>query len=67
MENMLLLRPPPRSLLEGGPPKSVKAALERFDKKGLEQRRSGGAFAHIDGATLATPLIRSAQRLEDLF
>ena len=31
MEDMLLLRPPPRKLLEAGPPPSVKRALERFD------------------------------------
>ena len=30
MEDMLLLRPPPRSLLERGPPESVRQALRRF-------------------------------------
>ena len=30
MEDMLLVRPPPRKLSERGPPKSVRAALERF-------------------------------------
>ena len=33
MENMLLLRPPPRELLEAGPPPSVKRALERFGER----------------------------------
>ena len=31
MEDMLLLRPPPRTLLERGPPASVKRALRRFE------------------------------------
>ena len=33
MEDMLLLRPPPRALLEAGPPQSVRHALERFDER----------------------------------
>ena len=33
MEDMLLLRPPPRELLEAGPPKNVRQALERFDQR----------------------------------
>ena len=33
MEDMLLLRPPPRELLEGGPPAEVKAALQKFEAK----------------------------------
>ena len=32
MEDMLLLRPPPRTLVERGPPASVRRALQRFDK-----------------------------------
>ena len=32
MEDMLLLRPPPRELLERGPPVSVREALRRFDR-----------------------------------
>ena len=32
MDDMLLLRPPPRSLLERGPPSSVREALRRFEK-----------------------------------
>lgn len=31
MEDMLLLRPPPRTLLERGPPASVREALRRFE------------------------------------
>ena len=30
MEDMLLVRPPPRELLERGPPVSVRDALKRF-------------------------------------
>ena len=32
MADMLLLRPPPRTLLERGPPASVREALQRFEK-----------------------------------
>ena len=32
MGDMLLLRPPPRELLERGPPASVRKALQRFDE-----------------------------------
>ena len=31
MEDMLILRPPPRELLERGPPASVREALRRFE------------------------------------
>ena len=31
MEDLLVLRPPPRTLLERGPPASVKRALRRFE------------------------------------
>jgi len=33
MEDMLVLRPPPRDLLESGPPRNVRVALERFTSK----------------------------------
>ena len=32
MQDMLLIRPPPRKLLEQGPPASVRAALQRFER-----------------------------------
>ena len=32
MEDMLLVRPPPRWLLERGPPASARAALQRFER-----------------------------------
>ena len=32
MQDMLLVRPPPRERLERGPPASVREALKRFDK-----------------------------------
>ncbi len=32
MDDMLLLRPPPRQLLERGPPASVREALRRFER-----------------------------------
>jgi len=33
MDDMLLLRPPPRALLENGPPAEVRAALAQFDEQ----------------------------------
>ena len=33
MEDMLLLRPHPRTLLEAGPPAHVRRALERFEQQ----------------------------------
>ena len=33
MADMLLLRPPPRALLERGPPPGVRKALEHFQAK----------------------------------
>ena len=33
MADMLLLRPPPRELLEAGPPAEVRDALRQFESK----------------------------------
>ena len=33
MSDLLLLRPPPRSLLEGGPPASIREQLKQFDQR----------------------------------
>ena len=33
MSDMLLLRPPPRELLERGPPLNVRAQLQRFAER----------------------------------
>ena len=53
MEDMLLLRPPPRELLEGGPPKSVKQALERFETKRLESTDAAARLAADMGIVLS--------------
>ncbi len=45
MEDMLLLRPPPRDLLEGGPPPSVQKALARFEEKIAESTKTAAALA----------------------
>ena len=45
MEDMLLLRPPPRALLEAGPPENVKRALERFEQKITESNEAAAALA----------------------
>ena len=42
MADMLLLRPPPRELLERGPPASVRAALQRFER--VERDTVAGAI-----------------------
>ena len=36
MDDMLLIRPPPRELLERGPPVSVRDALKRFESTELD-------------------------------
>ena len=45
MDDMLLLRPPPRALLETGPPLSVRAALRRFEKKIADSNVAAAAIA----------------------
>ena len=35
MDDLLLLRPPPRELLEKGPPQSMVTALQQFEAKRL--------------------------------
>ena len=38
LEDMLILRPPPREFLERGPPASLRTALEEFDEKARSSR-----------------------------
>ena len=45
MEDMLLLRPPPRELLENGPPANVRRALDRFSKKIAEGTKAAEKLA----------------------
>ena len=45
MEDMLLLRPPPRELLENYPPANVRRALGRFSKKIAEGTRAAEKLA----------------------
>ena len=45
MEDMLLLRPPPRELLEGGPPADVLAALQEFEAKIASSTEGAAALA----------------------
>lgn len=52
MEDMLLLRPPPRALLEGGPPVSVRKALERFEGRFMESTELAAVLA----AEMSIPL-----------
>ena len=49
---MLLLRPPPRELLEAGPPASVRQALERFEQRVDEGTKAAEQLA----ADLGIPL-----------
>lgn len=43
MSDMLMLRPPPRALLERGPPASVRKALQKFER--IEQLTAARAIA----------------------
>ena len=52
MEDMLLLRPPPRAVLEAGPPAEVQAALAKFDKKITNSTEETDALAHSMGIDL---------------
>ena len=52
MEDMLLLRPPPRERLEPGPPRNVKAALERFRKTIDDNRKAAEELARSLGFSL---------------
>ena len=52
MADMLLLRPPPRALLEAGPPASVKKALARFEAKIAESTEAAAALAAEFGMSL---------------
>ena len=49
IEDMLLLRPPPRDLLERGPPASVREALEKFERKIAESTEAAGALCAMTG------------------
>ncbi len=52
MEDMLLLRPPPRALLEGGPPASVKQALDRLEQQIQESTEAAALLAASMGMAL---------------
>ena len=52
MEDMLLLRPPPRELLEAGPPAHVRRALERFEQKIADSTEAAAELAKVMGMPL---------------
>ena len=45
LEDLLLLRPPPRELLERGPPPHLRAALASFEKRIGDSREAAAALA----------------------
>ena len=45
MDDMLLLRPPPREVLQKGPPPSVLKALQKFDERMATETREIEALA----------------------
>ena len=49
---MLLLRPPPRELLEAGPPVEVKDALEQFETKIRDSTQAAVLLAQQMGMPL---------------
>ena len=52
MEDMLILRPPPRELLERGPPAAVRQALQLFDVRERESVADAEKLAHRFGIQL---------------
>ena len=52
MEDMLLLRPPPREFLERGPPASVREALEGLERKIAESTEAAAALCAEMGLQL---------------
>ena len=55
MSDMLLLRPPPRDLLERGPPESIREALRLFDQKIQVSEHKAARLAHAFGIPLLPP------------
>ena len=54
MQDLLLLRPPPKELLEKGPPASIVSALQQFEAKRLRSAAEAEAFALNVGIKLPT-------------
>lgn len=52
MQDMLLLRPPPRQLLEAGPPAEVLAALAEFEDKVTDSTAAAALLAQTFGMQL---------------
>ena len=52
MGDMLLLRPPPREVLEAGPPAEVQAALAKFEEKTKESTKAAEELAKKMGIDL---------------
>ena len=53
MANMLLVRPPPRELLERGPPASLRSALQRFEQS--ERNTTADAVRLAEGFSIPVP------------
>ena len=54
MEDMLLLRPPPRALLERGPPPHIQKALSAFEAKIADSVEAAAALAASMGIAVPT-------------
>ena len=52
MADMLLLRPPPRELLEAGPPAEVRDALQQFESKIADTTAAAALLAERMGMHL---------------
>ena len=65
MDDMLILRPPPRDLLEGGPPAAVRKALERFEEKIASSVDAAAMLAAEMGILLQMSFFRSPTRRGD--
>ena len=55
MDDLLLLRPPPRELLEKGPPQSIMTALQQFEAKRLASELEAEAYARRIGIEVPSP------------
>ena len=55
VDDLLLLRPPPKELLEKGPPQSIMTALQQFEAKRVASEAEAETLARRMGIELPPP------------